>query len=192
MTTASILALSVGLAMDATTVSVARGFAAQSLRVRDVIKVAGFFGGFQAGMAAIGWFLGEALGSLVAAWAHWIGFVVLGVLGSKMVWDAKSPRSPDERRGLDVQRVFGTMPILLLALATSVDALAVGVTLPVLGAPRVLSVVSIGVITALLSALGVAAGQRLGARLGGRLDALGGVVLLVLASKLLASHYDWP
>lgn len=191
MTTLSILLLSLGLAMDATAVSVARGFAAQEIRVRDVMKVALLFGGFQSAMPLLGWVLGDALGALVAAWTHWIGFVVLITLGSKMLWDAWSAAETDETKAVRPEQLFGTGALVLLAIATSVDALAAGVTLPMLGAPLVLSLASIGVVAAVLSAAGVIAGHRLGARFSGSLDAIGGLVLIGLGSKILAGHLGW-
>ncbi len=191
MTTASILALSVGLAMDAAAISVAWGFAAQSIRVRDVVKVAAFFGGFQAGMPLIGWFLGEGLGSLVAAWTHWVGFVVLTVLGGKMLRDARSASESTEPKTADPDRVFETSTVFLFAVATSIDALAAGITLPMLDAPLALSLLSIGAVTAALSTLGLVLGQRVGARISGPLGAVGGVVLIALGAKILAQHYGW-
>lgn len=191
MNAVSILLLSLGLAMDATAVSVARGFSAQSIRVRDVFKTAVMFGGFQAAMPLLGWFLGDALGFLVAAWAHWIAFVVLLALGGKMLWDARSEHESDDGRAVRPQQVFGTGALLLLAIATSVDALAVGVTLPMLGAPLLFSLVSIGVVAAVSSAAGVLVGHRVGARFVGSLDAVGGLVLVLLGAKILAGHLGW-
>ncbi len=191
MNAVSILLLSLGLAMDATAVAVARGFSAQSIRVRDVFKTAVLFGGFQAAMPLLGWLLGDVLGTLVASWTHWIAFVVLVVLGAKMLWDARSDRESDGGKAIRPAQAFGTGPLLLLAIATSVDALAVGVTLPMLGAPFVFSLVSIGVVAAALSATGVVVGHRLGARFVGSLDAVGGLVLVLLGSKILAGHLGW-
>ena len=191
MNAVSILLLSLGLAMDATAVSVARGFSAQSIRVRDVSKTAVMFGGFQAAMPLLGWLLGDALGSLVAAWTHWIAFTVLIALGGKMLWDARSERESDDGRAVRPQQVFATGALVLLAVATSVDALAVGVTLPMLGAPLLFSLVSIGVVAAVSSAMGVIVGHRLGARFVGSLDAVGGLVLVLLGAKILAGHLGW-
>src|SRR5688572_15967897 len=92
MTALSILTLSVGLAMDAMAVAAARGFAAPSLRARDVLRISLFFGGFQAFMPLCGWYVGAVFGSLVSAWDHWIAFALLGAIGAKMLWEARPTR----------------------------------------------------------------------------------------------------
>jgi len=188
MNALTILTLSVGLAMDATAVSAARGCAAASLRVRDVLRVALFFGGFQALMPGIGWLLGDSMGSAVGAWDHWIAFGLLGAIGGKMLWEARGaaePAAPAQGSGVDL---FATRGLLLLAVATSIDALAAGITLPLLDAPLLFSLASIGVITAVLSALGLLVGRRFGSLLGRRLDAFGGLVLVALGTKILCEH----
>lgn len=183
----SIVVLSVGLAMDATAVAAARGLAASRLRARHALTVALLFGGFQALMPILGWALGDWLGPWVAAWDHWLAFVLLGGIGVKVVLEARGgdgaapPASSDEA-------LFGVRVMLVLAVATSIDAFAVGITLPMLRAPFVLTLTTIGLTTAVLSALGLYAGRRFGALLGRRLDALGGVVLIGLGAKILVEH----
>lgn len=183
MTFASILALSLGLAMDATAVAAAKGIATKKILPRQVLIVAGFFGGFQALMPLLGYFLGTRIGPLVQAWDHWIAFVLLAAIGGKMIWEAAhDDEADDEKKEEDP---FAPKVMLVLAVATSIDALAVGVTLPMLDAPLMLSLVTIGVTTAILSALGLFAGRRFGSLLGKRLDLLGGVVLVGLGCKIL-------
>ena len=193
-TALTILTLSVGLAMDAMAVAAARGVAAPALCARDVLRVALFFGGFQALMPVFGWFLGDAFGSVVSAWDHWIAFVLLGAIGAKMLWEARpsllaggetEPRAPRAASGDDL---FAPRVLVVLAVATSIDALAAGITLPMLGAPLLVSVVSIGLVTATLSALGIVAGRRFGDVLGRRLEVFGGVVLMALGTKILVEH----
>lgn len=178
--------------MDATAVSAARGFATDALRIRDILRVALFFGGFQALMPLFGWFLGDAFGALVAAWDHWIAFVLLGAIGGKMLWETWSEPASEASPTSKTGDLFGTRVMLVLAVATSIDALAVGITLPMLGAPMVFSLVSFGVVTAALSALGIVAGRRFGNALGRRLDALGGLVLIALGTKILIEHLGLP
>lgn len=185
MSFGAILLLALGLAMDATAVSAARGLATPVIRARHVALVAGFFGGFQALMPLIGWLLGARVGPFVQAWDHWIAFGLLGAIGGKMLWEARSGDSDDDDTPKDL---FALKVMFVLAIATSIDALAVGFTLPMLGAPLALSLVTIGVTTAVLSALGLFAGRRFGAMLGKRLDAAGGVVLIGLAVKILIEH----
>jgi putative Mn2+ efflux pump MntP len=178
----SILALSVGLAMDATAVSAARGMAVPRVRPRHVALVALFFGGFQALMPVVGWLVGSRIGPLVEAWDHWIAFVLLAGIGGKMLWEsraskAETPRSEDE--------LFEFKVMLLLAVATSIDALAVGITLPMLDAPFGLSIATIGITTAVLCSVGLVVGRRAGAMFGRRLDALGGLILIGIGMMIL-------
>ncbi len=181
----SILFLALGLGMDATAVAAARGMEVPRVLPRHVLTVALFFGGAQALMPLIGWAVGASLGAWVAAFDHWVAFVLLGGIGGKMLWEAArsdpgAPREPSEP--------FGLKLMTLLAIATSVDALAAGITLPMLGAPLALSVITIGVTTAVLSALGLYAGRRFGALLGKRLDIAGGLALIALGTKILVEH----
>ncbi|HYQ42260.1 MAG TPA: manganese efflux pump MntP family protein [Polyangiaceae bacterium] len=186
MSFGAIVLLALGLAMDATAVSAARGLAVPAIRGRHVLLVAVFFGGFQAVMPLIGWLLGSRIGPLVEAWDHWIAFVLLAFVGGKMIWEARGGEDASEESS-SVDH-FAFRPMLVLAIATSIDALAVGVTLPMLDAPLLLSVLTIGVVTALLSIAGLFAGRRFGAMLGKRLDFAGGVVLIGLGIKILLEH----
>lgn len=171
--------------MDAMAVSAARGLATEKITPRHVFLVAGFFGGFQALMPLIGWFAGQRVGPLVQAWDHWIAFVLLGGIGGKMLWEARATDGDEAKGSIDL---FGLKIMLVLAIATSIDALAVGFTLPMLHAPLLLSIATIGVTTAALSAIGLFAGRHFGALLGKRLDIAGGLVLIGLGTKILWEH----
>ena len=186
MSFGAIVLLALGLAMDATAVAAARGLAVPAIRPRHVLLVAVFFGGFQALMPVIGWLLGTRIGPLVEAWDHWIAFVLLGFIGGKMIWEARSA-GEDESEDSAVDH-FALRSMFVLAVATSIDALAVGITLPMLNAPFTLSIVTIGVVTALLSVAGLYAGRRFGSMLGKRLDFAGGLVLICLGFKILFDH----
>lgn len=170
--------------MDAAAVSASRGMAVSRVRVRHAVLVAVFFGGFQALMPLIGWLAGSKVGPLVHGWDRWIAFVLLCGVGAKMLWES---RSADEGPALAAkdERLFSLRVMLLLAIATSIDALAAGFTLPLVGAPLLTSVVTIGVTTAVLSVAGLLAGRRFGALLGKRLDTAGGLVLIGLGIKSL-------
>jgi manganese efflux pump family protein len=181
-----ILTLSVGLAMDATAVSATRGMALPAVRLRHALLVALFFGGFQALMPVVGYLVGARIGPLVEAWDHWIAFALLGGIGAKMLWEAR--RSTGEAAPRREEDLFGFQVMLALAVATSIDALAVGITLPMLGAPLLLSVATIGVTTAVLCVAGLFLGRRAGAMLGRRLDALGGLILIGLGIAILFEH----
>ncbi len=184
-----IFVLAVGLAMDATAVAAARGVVAREVRVRDAVKLAAFFGGFQAGMPFLGFLLGAWLGSFVAAWSHWIAFVLLAGIGAKMIHEARGHgRAENASARADVSP-FRTRDVLVLAIATSIDAFAVGVTLSMLHAPLLLTLVVIGITTAVLTVVGLYAGRRFGAMLGPRLEILGGVVLVAIGAKILFDHF---
>lgn len=190
MTFSEILSLAIGLAMDATAVSAARGMAAPRILPRHVALVAVLFGGFQALMPLLGWGLGNRIGPLVESWDHWIAFVVLAGLGGKMLWESRSTGAEgteaEEPRTLEA--LFGLRVMVLLAIATSIDALAVGFTLPILGAPLLLSIVTIGVTAAVASAAGLLLGRRFGGALGKHVDALGGLILIAFGVRILFEH----
>jgi putative Mn2+ efflux pump MntP len=182
----AIFVLAFGLSMDAMAVAAARGLAVRRIRFRHVALVASFFGGFQALMPLFGWLLGNRVGKAIAAWDHWVIFALLSGIGGKMLWEAFHHEAGEAP--LDETEAFGLRVMLLLAIATSIDALAAGFALPLMGAPLGLSLATIGVTTAILSALGLFAGHRFGAALGSRLDALGGAVLIGLGVKTLVEH----
>lgn len=187
MSLTSIVVLAFGLSMDAMAVAAARGFALREVRVRHVALIAGFFGGFQALMPLLGWLVGSSVGSAIGAWDHWLIFAILGGIGAKMIWEALKAGEPGAA-GQSESRGFDLRTLLVLAIATSIDALAAGFTLPLLNAPLLLSLATIGFTTAALSALGLLMGHRFGTALGSRMDALGGLVLLGLALKTLFEH----
>lgn len=180
----TVFALAVGLSMDATAVAAARGIATPQLRPRHALIVATAFGGFQAGMPVLGWLIGSTFGGVVSAFGPWIAFALLAALGLKMIWESRAPPEAVEER----EDLYGLRPMLFLSVATSIDAFAVGVTLPLLDAPFAFSIAAIGVTTAVLSASGLYLGRRLGAGLGRGLDAVGGGVLLILGAKILLEH----
>lgn len=188
MSLGTIVVLAVGLALDAMAVSAARGLAAERIRIRHVFIVAIAFGGFQALMPVLGWALGVYLGPAVQAWGHWVAFVLLAGIGGKMLWEAM--KGPDRDIAAN-QDLFSYRVILLLAVATSIDALAAGVSLPILQAPFVVSIALIGVVAALFSAAGLFAGRRFGALLGQRLDVVGGLVLMGIGIKILVQHLSF-
>ncbi len=186
MSFAQILLLAVGLAMDATAVAAARGCASvDNPRAGEVLEIGLAFGFAQGLMPWLGALLGERVGSLVAAFDHWIAFGVLGAIGGKMLYEALT--GGEQEQAGPASRINVRL-LLALAIATSIDAFAVGLTLPLLGAPLLTSVLTIGVVTALLSGLGVLLGRHFGALLGKRLDVFGGVVLIALGCKILFEH----
>jgi putative Mn2+ efflux pump MntP len=188
----AILLLAVGLSLDAAAASASRGMSVARVRLRHVLMVGGLFGGFQALMPLLGWTIGSRLGPWLRAWDHWIAFALLAGIGSKMIVEARTQAREQATHGVPGAQSdadpFGLKVMLVLALATSIDALAAGTTLPLLDAPFVLSLATIGVTTAVLSVAGLFAGRRLGALLGARLDLAGGVVLIGLGVHILIGH----
>ena len=182
----TILSLSLAVSADAAAVAAARGFGLPRLALRHFAAVALWFGLAQAGMALLGCLLGQRFGPALEAYDHWVAFGLLSVLGLKMLHEARANEdAEDAPLGPDA---FAARTMALLALATSIDALAVGVTLPLLDAPLALTLSAIGLVTAAMSALGLYAGRRFGAMLGKRVEALGGLVLIALGFKILVEH----
>lgn len=170
------IGLSFGLAMDATAVSAARGLAGHHRRELVILPVV--FGGFQAGMAALGWLAGAWLGPYIAAWESWVAFGLLMLIGLKMIVEAW--------RGGASEPAAGTLAVYLgLGLATSIDAAAAGLTLPLVPVAPWLSVLLIGSITAACSIFGYAAGRALGTRAGSRFEVLGGLALIAIAISMV-------
>ena len=178
-----LLLIAVGLSADAFAVSVAEGIVIEEAKARHTLRVALMFGLFQAAMPVLGWFLGESLRGLIGSFDHWVAFGLLAFIGSKMVLDAALGIETGERRG-------GSRGarLVMLAVATSIDALAVGVTIAMLHVRIWTPALVIGIVTALLCAVGVQAGGRIGTRLGRWAEVVGGLVLLGLGVKILFEH----
>lgn len=174
------LVLSLALAADATAVAAAR--AASGARQRDLLILAVVFGVFQGGMAALGWLGGAAAEQWLSRWDHWVAFTLLAGIGAKMLLEASRATDEPQEPTLDPRTV------LLLAIATSLDALAAGVTLPLLPVAPALSVALITGVTAALSLLGGLAGRAAGMRLGRPLAALGGLALIGIGARILVEH----
>jgi putative Mn2+ efflux pump MntP len=182
MSFVAIVALAVALAMDAVAVAAARGLAATGCGPREALRVGVLFGGFQALMPALGWWGGVALGGVAARWSPWIAAVLLAGLGVRML------RGGGEADGEPSDSRLGWTALLPLAVATSIDALAAGVSLPLMNAPFALSLAIIGVVTAVLSGSALLLAQRVAASAGGHLEKLGGAVLVGLGARVLWLH----
>ena len=176
-----LLVLAVGLSMDAFAVSVCKGLSLSRVRVRDCLTAGVWFGAFQALMPLAGYFLGSAFAEKITAVDHWIAFVLLGLIGANMIRE-----SFGEAEGVSSAMTPGAM--LPLAVATSIDALAVGVTFALLTIRIVPAVLTIGVITCALSAVGVKLGSVFGARWRNRAELAGGIILILLGTKILLEH----
>ena len=179
---AELFILAVGLSMDAFAVAVCKGLSIRTLLPRHTIIVGLWFGGFQALMPLIGWLLGSAFADMIAAVDHWIAFVLLAVIGGNMIKEALGKEEEDCDPSL------APMTMLVLALATSIDALAVGVTFAFLRVDILPAVTLIGACTFVLSTAGVKVGNLFGTRYKSKAELFGGVVLVLIGLKILLEH----
>ena len=180
----TILITALGLAMDAVAVSVTSGLTLTDHRQRNALKMAAWFGGFQALMPALGFAAGVAFRDWVAAVDHWIAFVLLAAIGGKMIHEALTSDGDEPRR----TNPFAVRTLAALAIATSIDALAVGVSFSLLEIGLVQTVTIIGVVTFALSYLAVLFGRRVGERFSAHAELAGGVVLIGIGLKILIEH----
>jgi len=180
----TVVLIAIGLAMDAFAVSIAKGISVQRNRRMAAFLLASLFGGFQALMPLIGWLAGLGLRDLIMAVDHWVAFALLGFIGAKMIYDSTRSESDKEE---DL-----TMSVaLVLAIATSIDALMVGLSLAFLETPILVPILVIGAVTFSLSYLGFAFGSKVGIIFGRKVKALGGVVLILIGIRVLMEHMLW-
>lgn len=179
-----LLLIAVGLSMDAFAVSVCKGLSVQRLKPRHYLLTGAWFGGFQALMPSIGFLLGSAFERYIVSFDHWIAFVLLAFIGGNMVKESFSGDGECHDGSFSVRTMF------LLAVATSIDALAVGVTFAFLQVDLIPAVTLIGVCTFLLSAAGVKIGHLFGVKYKSRAELLGGAVLVLIGLKILLEHLD--
>ncbi len=174
--------IAVGLSMDAFAVSVCKGLSAGRVRVSHALTAGIWFGGFQALMPFLGWLLGSRFQSFITSIDHWIAFLLLGLIGANMV---RESRSQEEE---EVGASFSPKAMLPLAVATSIDALTVGITFAFLRVNIYWAIALIGVTTLVLSAIGVKAGGIVGERGKSRAELAGGIVLILMGCKILVEH----
>ena len=180
-----LLILAVGLSMDAFAVAVCKGLSVSEVKSKHMIITGLWFGGFQALMPFIGYLLGTAFEKYVTSIDHWIAFVLLGAIGLNMIKEALSKE--EDECGAD----FSVKTMFVMAVATSIDALAIGITFALLPDVKIGWAVSfIGVITFSLSALGVKLGAVFGAKYKAKAEFLGGAILTILGFKILFEHLN--
>ena len=182
-----LLLLAIGLSMDAFAVSVCKGLCMKRLNLRQATVVALFFGGFQALMPLVGWALGTQFEQFITPVDHWIAFVLLALIGGKMLWDAF--HEDDEELSCPADGKLDLRELVMLAVATSIDALAVGITFAFLPGTRIVPAVAlIGSITFVFSAAGIRLGNVFGLRYKRKAEFAGGVILILLGTKILLEH----
>lgn len=184
------LLLGVGLAMDAFAVSICKGLAMRKVNKKQAFIIALFFGGFQAIMPIVGWFLCKGFQNYIEAFDHWIAFALLAFIGMKMIIETLSEKEED----VVVEKMdppLDMKEMLMLAIATSIDALAVGISLAALDRPIVESATIIGVVTFIISIVGVYIGNFFGNRYKKRAELAGGIILVLIGVKILCEHMGW-
>ena len=178
----SLFIIAVGLSMDAFAVAICKGLAMQKITLKKSLIVGLWFGGFQALMPALGYLLGSQFSTYITSIDHWIAFILLSIIGGNMIKEALSKEEEYTNDSLAFKEM------IILALATSIDALAVGVTFAFLNVQIVPAVLFIGVITFTLSAIGVKIGNIFGCRYKSKAEFAGGIILIIMGIKILLEH----
>lgn len=182
MNLAELFIIAVGLSMDAFAVSVCKGLSVPKMKVSHALICGAYFGGFQALMPFLGYLLGSQFESMITQIDHWVAFILLGIIGLNMIKEARE----EDDECLDCS--FGFKAMLPLAIATSIDALAVGVTFAFLKVDIFWAVTFIGLVTFSLSAIGVRVGNVFGTRYKSKAEFAGGMILVLMGIKILLEH----
>ena len=182
MTFFELFLIGIGLSMDAFAVSICKGLSMQKIDKKYTLCIGLFFGGFQALMPLLGWLLGTRFQGLITSVDHWIAFGLLAFIGGKMIWEAVRGGEEEQPQELDLKM------LLMMAVATSIDALAVGVSFAFLSVNIGAAVSFIGVITFVLSMVGVKVGSLFGAKYKSKAELAGGVILILMGLKILLEH----
>jgi len=177
-----VILIGVGLSMDAFAVSVCKGLKMKKVDFKYAILIAAFFGFFQALMPLIGWFLGKQFEKYIVDFDHWIAFGLLAIIGGKMIWEAF------QSEGDNCPITYNIKELFLLAIATSIDALAVGITFAFLKTSIWSSILIIGGLTFVISLLGVLIGNRFGIKYKSKAEFAGGAILILIGLKILLQH----
>lgn len=180
-----VVLLGVGLAMDAFAVAVCKGACWTKMNVRQSLLLAVSFGVFQAVMPLIGWVLGTQFQAYIESFDHWVAFFLLAYLGVKMILEVIEKNDAPE-----VCKILTVKEVLLLSVATSIDALAVGIVLAIEKSPILMPIAVIGAVTFVISLLGAVAGNRFGARFKDKAQIVGGAVLMLIGLKILFEHLN--
>ncbi len=183
--------MAVGVSMDAFAVAICKGLATKQVKIKHMALAGIWFGGFQALMPFLGYLIGSTFGEYIEAYDHWVAFLLLGFLGGKMIWEALSGEEEEECCSCS----FAPKEMFVMAIATSIDALALGVGFAILPDVNIGAAVGfIGAITFLFSAAGVKLGSVFGAKYKSRAELAGGLILALLGLKIFLEHlgvFEW-
>ena len=180
-----LLLIGIGLSMDAFAVAICKGLNMRKINYKHATIIALFFGGFQALMPLVGWALGKQFESYITSIDHWIAFVLLAFIGGNMIRESMNDSDDDKKENLeklDIKELF------MLAIATSIDALAVGITFAFLQVNIIEAIGIIGITTFILSVLAVIIGNKFGNKYGKKAELFGGIVLVLIGVKILLEH----
>lgn len=183
MSFTTLILIALGLAMDAFAVSITSGLTMRRLKIRYALRIALFFGVFQALMPVLGYLAGLSVRSLIENFDHWVAFALLGLVGGKMIYEAVFMKDDEREMNPDD---FGLL--LMLSIATSIDALAVGLSLSFLKIDILMPALMIGLVTFTLSFIGVYLGRKIGHLFEQKVEILGGVILIAIGLKILIEH----
>ena len=183
MNSITIVLIAFGLAMDTFAISVASGFTIKRLHIRYALRMALFFGSFQALMPIIGWFAGVGLRGFISTFDHWVAFLLLAGVGGKMIYE--STMLDSEEGSGDAESIY---VLLMLSIATSIDALAVGLSLSFLRIAIIAPALIIGGVTFAVSFMGVYIGNRFGHFFEKKIEVIGGLALIGIGAKILMQH----
>lgn len=176
--------IAIGLSMDAFAVSVCKGLATQKLKKKHFVIIGLWFGGFQGLMPLIGYLLGSTFEKYITPFDHWVAFVLLGAIGLNMLKEGLSKEKEEE-----CSACFAFKTMLVMAVATSIDALAIGISFAILPDVNILAAISfIGVVTFILSGVGLKIGNIFGAKYKSRAEIAGGSILILMGIKILLEH----
>lgn len=184
MTFIEVFWIAVGLSMDAFAVSIACSVLLCHVSFRQIFRLGFHFGLFQALMPVVGWLAGRSVSEYISAWDHWVAFGLLGLIGLKAIRESFKPGDEDDVKGDPTKG----MSLIMLSVATSIDALAVGVSLAAVNVSIFQPALIIGIITACFSVVGTVYGCRIGARFGKKVEAAGGIILILIGIKILLEH----
>ena len=179
----TLILIAIGLSMDALAVAISSGLTIPGVNRSHGLRIGASFGLFQAGMPIIGWLAGATMRGYIERFDHWIAFALLGLVGARMIYEALTDHSSGKQLNAAEPRV-----LLVLSLATSIDALVVGLSFAILHVPLFPAVVIIGITTFLFSGAGVYLGKRATSRLGKYVEILGGLILIAIGLKIILEH----
>lgn len=184
MNVLSIFFIAIGLAMDAFAVSIACGVAINNLRIKHILIIAFSFGFFQGFMPIVGWFAGMGFRDMIASIDHWVAFALLFLIGAKMIWESFTLE--EEAKASDT--ALNATRLLLLSIATSIDALAVGLSFSCIDVEIMAPALIIALVTLVLSIGGVIIGDKFGHLFEGKIELVGGIILIGIGAKILFEH----